>query len=468
MVALGRSIHVRGKGCAHDSLAETARPCPSLFRLTADAGARKETVMTDNDAQPYAAFRLNLEQQHKRAKDLLKAAKAGEADALARLRAARLSTPTAPKLAQAQHCIARELRFKNWADLKRHIGEMERARRGPAAAVLDRDCRTMHVRCGHDFLRELREAGLHGDFNAHINPYLQGPVTDRPDWLEQRARFIADTMGPYQQLDYATVLEGARDEERRLAAASRDYERVVLWLEHDRYDQFVLLRCLAWFAEHGAPPRLELVGPSDFPGATRFVGLGQLPPEALRLLWERRQPIDAEQIAFGRRAWAAFRATDPRALAALARDGTPLLPALAGALRRHLQELPSLGEGLGLTHHLLLQALAEGDAQRAGRLVGLVMHDRDPLPGLGDLGYDLALRELAALPDPLVQRSGGHTREAWSLDEVAITESGRAVLEGRRDALALPFPERWVGGVRIAPGQRNWRWDERERAVVLE
>jgi len=30
--------------------------------------------MTDRDAEPYAAFRLNLEQQHKRAKDLLKAA----------------------------------------------------------------------------------------------------------------------------------------------------------------------------------------------------------------------------------------------------------------------------------------------------------------------------------------------------------------------------------------------------------
>ena len=423
--------------------------------------------MTDRNADPYASFRLNLEQQHKRAKDLLKAAKAGDDVALRRLRGAGFTTPTAPKLAQAQHCIARELRFANWAGLKQHVGEMERLRHGLAALVLDADCRTMHIRCGTDFLRELREAGLHGDFNAHINPYLQGPVTDTPDWLERRAQFIADTMGYADQPpDYATVLEGARDEERRLAAASA-YERVVLWLEHDRYDQFVLLRCLARFAEHGAPPRLELVGPSDFPGMTRFVGIGQLPPEALRLLWERRQPISAEQLAFGARAWAAFRVPDPSALAALARDGTPLLPALAGALHRHLQELPSVENGLGLTHRLLLQALAEGEPQRAGRLVGLVMHDRDPLPGLGDLGYDQALRELAALPDPLVQRSGGHAYEAWHLDEVAITESGRDVLEGRRDALALPFPERWVGGVRIAPAQRNWRWDERTRAVEL-
>ena len=422
--------------------------------------------MTDATAEPYSAFRLNLEQQHKRAKDLLKRAKAGEPGALARMRAAGLAAAATPKLAQAQHCIARELRFANWAALKQHIGEMDRARRAPAA-TLDGDCRTMHIRCGHDFLRELREAGLHGDFNAHINPYLQGPVTDTPDWLERRAKFIADSFGPYDAPDYAEALEGARAEERGLAEASRDYARVVLWLEHDRYDQFVLLRCLAWFAEHGAPPRLELVGPNDFPGATRFVGIGQLPPEALRLLWERREPIRAEQLEVGRRLWKDFRSADPRALAAHARDGVPQLPALAAALHRHLQELPSVHEGLGLTHRLLLEALADGATQRVGRLVGVVMHDRDPLPGLGDLGYDLALRELATLPDPLVQRSGGHNRDAWHRDEIAITTSGREVLEGKRDWLDLQPPERWVGGVRIASGQRQLRWAERTHAVEL-
>jgi hypothetical protein len=422
--------------------------------------------MTDHSADPYAAFRLNLEQQHKRAKDLLKRAKAGEPDALRRLHAAGLAAADGLKLAHAQHCISRELRFANWAALKRHIGEMERWRRAPAEA-LDADCRTMHIRCGHDFVRELREAGLDGDFNAHINPYDQGPVTDTPDWLERRARFIADAIGPYQGLGYAIVLDDARDEELRLAAASRDYARVVLWLEHDRYDQFVLLRCLAWFAEHGAPPRLDLVGPRDFPGMTRFVGLGQLPPEALRLLWESREPVRTAQLAFGLRAWNAFRAPDPRPLAALARDGTPLLPALAGALVRHLQELPWLHDGLGLTHRLLLEALAHGGAQRVGRLVALVMHERDPLPGLGDIGYDLALRELAAAPTPLVKRSGGHTRDAWHLDEVAITAAGVAVLEGKRDWLESPLPERWVGGVLVAPHRRNWRWDERTRDVEL-
>ena len=97
----------------------------------------------------------------------------------------------------------------------------------------------------------------------------------------------------------------------------------------------------------------------------------------------------------------------------------------------------------------------------------LVMHGRDPLPGLGDLGYDLALRELAMPADSLVQRSGGHARGEWHRDEIAITATGLDVVEGKRDGLALPLPERWVGGVRVAPNQRNWRFDERTRSVEL-
>ena len=423
--------------------------------------------MSDRNAPPYSAFRLNLEQQQKRAKELLRAAKATDPEALRRMSAAGLSRTADWKLAHAQHCISRELRFANWAELKRHVGAMARTRAALGTSVPDGDCRTMHIRCGNDIERALELAGFRGEFNMHANPYLQGPVTNAPDWLSERVRFIADTAGPYLDLDLAAVRDRCAEEERRLQAASRDYERVAFWLERDCYGQFVLLRCLAAFAERGAPPRLELSGPNDFPGATRFVGLGQLPPEALLLLWERRVPVSSEQIALAVTAWNAFRAPEPTALAALARRGTPELPNLAAALRRHLQELPSVRDGLGLTQRLLLRALADHGAQSAGRLVGLVMHDYDPLPGLGDIGYDVMLREMESAPEPLVRRDREPTRSEWHRAEVAITDLGRAVLAGQRDRLDCAAPDRWIGGVRIANAQRNWRWDEDAGAVVL-
>ena len=51
-----------------------------LFQPGADAGTRKRIRMPGT-SDPYAAFRLNLEQQRKRAKDLLRAVRAGHAAA---------------------------------------------------------------------------------------------------------------------------------------------------------------------------------------------------------------------------------------------------------------------------------------------------------------------------------------------------------------------------------------------------
>ena len=128
----------------------------------------------------YPQFRLNFEQQGTRAKELLKAARAGEREALARFR-------SSPKLAEAQYLVARELRFDNWAALKRHIAEMTRAREMMNTSVLDGDLRTLHIRCGHDLQESLKEAGFRGDYYVDIYPYLFGPVREGPGYLEQRA-----------------------------------------------------------------------------------------------------------------------------------------------------------------------------------------------------------------------------------------------------------------------------------------
>ncbi len=68
----------------------------------------------------FPAAPTNLEQQHKRAKDLLRAARDGDPAALARIRAVRADagTPARPlKLADAQLAVAREGGFDSWPTL---------------------------------------------------------------------------------------------------------------------------------------------------------------------------------------------------------------------------------------------------------------------------------------------------------------------------------------------------------------
>jgi methyltransferase (TIGR00027 family) len=80
------------------------------------------------ESRPSQPPRVNLENQRKRARSLLKAARAGDTRALRRLAAlpakrSAAGTPDRPRwsLHHAQLVIARELGFKSWAQLKAHV-----------------------------------------------------------------------------------------------------------------------------------------------------------------------------------------------------------------------------------------------------------------------------------------------------------------------------------------------------------
>ena len=317
----------------------------------------------------------------------------------------------------------------------------------------------------------MQAAGFGGDFYEHSYPYLIGPVRDGGEGcLEERARFLVSRYGNDERpLAYRDVLEELRQSEQRLHG-SADYERVVIWSEHDCYDQLALVRMLGHFAVHRRPPRIELINVGEFPGAVRFIGLGQLPPEALRMLWRTRRLADAAELQLGLAAWRALASADPRALAAIMRAGTPALPLLAAALHRHLRELPSAGHGLSATEEMALKLLAE-EAHSLDRMFARLSYAVDPLPGQGDLQVrdrvlDMELaRERVFTRAPGVDRDG-RSRPPWT-DVLTITDLGRAVLHGETDFRSLDPPLRWVGGVEVGAGRSDWRWHEGLRDAVL-
>lgn len=418
--------------------------------------------MTDRADQPRPGFFLNLEQQKKRAKELLRDAKAGNPDAIRRL-------GVGTKLADAQHAIARELRFDSWPKLKTHIANLERQREAieRKRSALDADMKTLHLRCGSDIQNTLVAAGFAGDFLEHNNPYCQGPVTNTPDYYEKRARFVFDAFGTKKQLSYEGLLEGFRRNDAEVVNAADDYERVVIWAEHDSYDQLMLIRVLSLYQNAHRPRVLELININDFPGGLRFIGLGQLPAEALRMLWATRKPVTPEMLAFGDRAWDALRADDPRPFAAIANMTDAPLPDLPRAAHRHLQELPWLDNGLSLTEQLVLKALAQrGTCALIEIFQLLYVHGWEPLPFMGDTGLAHVIRCMEKAAEPVFVRTREQSDEREFDNKLTITDAGHDVLPGQRDWLSLRPPERWVGGVRIAPGQSVWRWDESKRQPV--
>ena len=416
----------------------------------------------------YFGGRLNLEQQKKRAKELLKAVRDGDADAVARWEAHHPKGAAAGQLlADAQLVIARENGFPSWPRMKAHIDTLRIARqRMEAGRPLVPDSSEMvHIRCGEDIRHSLKVAGFAGAFVEFSDPYCQGPVPrlDRAAFLDKRSEFIVS--------GYDRSLKDARDRleaEYGAVDALGAGDRVALWFEHDSYDQLILARLLAHFSRRDERPDLQMICVGKVPGVQGFVGLGQLHPEVLLWLWENElKPVTEGQLALGAEVWNAVTDPDPTELARIARDGTPALPLMAPALRRHLRELPSARTGLGLTQALSLSILARADGQKltAGRIFQALMTRHEPLPFLGDLMFWHALKDLSASTEPVIAPDPETADLPWPKRAYALTEAGRRVLAGELDYLSIAGAPRWIGGVEVRPRESAWRWDEEGGAV---
>lgn len=395
---------------------------------------------------------INLEQQRKRAKALLARLKDGSAIAELALLARQAPAPDTPRLADAQWLIAREHGFASWPRLKAHVDAVDFAARHPGFAAED-EAGTQHWRCGNDIAHSLELAGFRGEFHMFADPLCMGPAPELPvaDFVETRSAFVSSAFG----MPIADARRRMQDEYGALARLP-EARRAVLWCDADAYDQLFLIAVLAGL--EAPPDKLELIEVDRVPSVERFIGIGQLAPALLAWLWPQRRPLGADALALARIAWKAYRAPSPHAWAEIALGETPALPLLAPALRRQLQELPSLRDGLSLSERLVLQIVSESDRPTLGQVFAESHGRREPLPFLGDMMFHALARALIDTPDPLLREFD--VELDWPRRPLELTGLGRRVLAGEACWIDHAGAARWVGGVRIEPGRPHWALDE--------
>jgi hypothetical protein len=318
--------------------------------------------------------------------------------------------------------------------------------------------RLLHILNGDSVRMTIENSAVPGKFSVWADALHEGPVPGglSPEQFRQvRSTFWAANDWRSPNEEQTGMLERW---DNGLASFS-NYDEVVMWFEHDLFDQLILIHHLDFFARHnGGQTAVSLICIDRFPGVDPFLGLGQLNADQLSSLLGTRQPVTQEQLDLGRAAWTAFTSPDPMGLPQLISGDTSALPFLKAALLRFLEEYPSKPSGLPRTERQILTVLAAGP--RSPERLFRAMYDLEQSVFMGDLSFWLRVKALADGPNSLVDLTVTERPDCLPTGEVKITDVGRAALKGEADWVTLNGIDRWLGGVHLQGREVAWRWDD--------
>jgi hypothetical protein len=304
--------------------------------------------------------------------------------------------------------------------------------------------RVLHIHNGDAVLLMAKRVNLEGEQIAFREVLVTGPIPQQ-DWIETRARFLADEYGD----KLLRVRNELLEQERQLDAAGSQDE-VVLWFEHDLFCLVNFLYLLKRLAGH---PRVTAVW-CEQPIGTRE-------DDDLLPLFDSRRAVTPAMLAAAETAWAGYASPDPHALNALIGTESDF-PFLRAGLALHAARFPAVTNGLGAVEARVMEIVAGGVSEFSK--IFEAFNTDEPRYGFGDTQLYRVLWHLANVAAPMLtmKKLDGDTPPKALF---AITPAGEKVLAGEADFLDLNGADFWLGGAHLTNGT-TWRWDARKRAIV--
>ena len=313
----------------------------------------------------------------------------------------------------------------------------------------------LHITNGDSVTSTFRQVKLPGSYIAWRDVLHDGPVP-QTETLEELSDVRARALSDFGAGEYEQVRAGFASRDRALRDF-RKHQDVVLWFEHDLFDQLQLLQLLDWFSQQDLDGiNFDIVQIDSYPGIVPFHGLGQLSGTQLAKLFPMRKRVTHAQTALASRAWHAFCSNDPTALLEFGKTTHPELPFLCAAIVRFLEEYPWTTDGLSRNERQVLQAAAAG--RRKKQEIYMETRKNESVPW-GDASVYLRLGWLTAGATPAIAEI--------EKNEFSVTDAGRQLLEEKADWIQLQNGiDRWLGGVHLQGEQAQWRWNPAAKTLI--
>jgi len=329
----------------------------------------------------------------------------------------------------------------------------------------------LHIFNGETTQASFKQSKLPGETMSWKEAFIFGPnpaAVSFDEWIQKRAEHLSEVYG--SNLDECKKDLIAQTNQLKKAA---HHDEVILWFEFDLFCQLHLIYLLSFFAQQQIlPEKLSLVCVNEYPGVKPFYGLGQLYPEQLASLFERRTSVTPDMLKLGHEAWQAFTSADPTDIEKFLTKDTAALPFIKRALTAHLSRFPSTKNGLGYLQNTILDLIASGVDEFAPLLP--LFKELNPVFGLGDLQLWHLIWQLNNTVNPLIEifnlKTKEHPARSRSFEHAyfRLTAMGKAILVGNRDMLNVNHIDYWLGGVHLNHDNLIWRWDVEEKKLFRD
>ena len=266
----------------------------------------------------------------------------------------------------------------------------------------------LHIISGDAAGNGLAKSGISGEVFVWHDILYDGPR--RPGWpdddtLDARSSFLSDATGG--GLSGQFVLETLEAQYAKLETAT-PYDQLVLWFDACLFDQSMLCHILACMRVHGLE-NAELLCIDAFPGINPYPGLGQLSPEQLASVYDRRQPLNTDLFLFAEHVDRAFAFQDQSAFKELSQLSEAPLPWVPAVVTRWIEEQPDRVAGLSRLEKLALEAIRSG-CETTADVFSFVSARETPPQFWGDITLWQKINALADRETPLVRIEGPMSR----------------------------------------------------------
>ncbi len=297
--------------------------------------------------------------------------------------------------------------------------------------------KTLNIINSNASIKIMKKANIQGDFLPWQDFLHEGSVPAGLT-LEELSLIRAKFISEYRIGEFSEIYKNFKIRDRHLRAYG-EYNKIVLWFEHDLHDQLQLLQLLDWFYNKPLNKiRLTFICSNNY--------LGESTTQQIRKMLHYEIELAPQHFKLAQKAWSAFREPTPKTWFKLLKKPSSILPFLESAILRMIEEFPNTKVGLSRTEYQTLLIISNGIDE--AKDIFIKNQSFEERKFMGDVVFWKILNNFENYN--IIKRDINN--------KLTITPLGKELLNGKRFWFNIMPLDRYIGGCHLSL-ENLWCWD---------